>query len=132
MYCKNCGKELSDSAVYCTRCGVNQHLSLSEQDTTSKTVDISEPPPPAPPAPAQTKNPIAATPGSKEKDGPSFLFGLLSFFQPIIGLVLFLVWKDTLPLRARSCGIAALVSVIISFVIGIIGYSTIFLPLIYV
>ena len=33
---------------------------------------------------------------------------------PIVGLVLFLVWKDTKPRNAKAAGIGALVSVILS------------------
>lgn len=44
---------------------------------------------------------------------------------PIVGLILFLVWKDTKPKTAKSAGIGALVSVICSVVfyvlMGIIG-----------
>lgn len=49
-------------------------------------------------------------------DAPSFGYGLLGFLIPLVGLILFLCWKDKTPLRAKSAGIGALVSVIIAVV----------------
>lgn len=46
-------------------------------------------------------------------DNGGFLWGLLGCCIPIVGLVLFLVWKDTKPKTAKAAGIGALVSVII-------------------
>ena len=37
--------------------------------------------------------------------------GLLGCCVPIVGLVLFLVWKDTKPKTAKAAGIGALVAV---------------------
>ncbi len=46
-------------------------------------------------------------------DNGGFLWGLLGCCIPIVGLVLFLVWKDTKPKTAKAAGIGALVSVIL-------------------
>lgn len=42
-------------------------------------------------------------------DNGGFLWGLLGCCIPIVGLVLFLVWKDTKPKTAKAAGIGALV-----------------------
>lgn len=47
-------------------------------------------------------------------------WGILSFLIPIVGLILFLVWKEERPKTAKVCGICALVSFIISIAFGII------------
>ena len=59
-------------------------------------------------------------------DNGGFGWGLLGCCIPIVGLVLFLVWKDTKPKTAKASGIGALVCVIayvvfylFAFVIGI-------------
>ena len=39
--------------------------------------------------------------------------GLLGCCIPIVGLVLFLVWRDTKPKTSKAAGIGALVSVIV-------------------
>lgn len=47
------------------------------------------------------------------EDKGGFLWGLLGCCIPIVGLVLFLVWKDTKPKTAKAAGIGALISVIL-------------------
>lgn len=61
-------------------------------------------------------------------DNGGFWWGALGCCVPIVGLILFLVWKDTKPKTAKAAGRGALISVIISvvwyilmFIIGIIG-----------
>ena len=49
-------------------------------------------------------------------DNGGFGWGLLGCCIPIVGLILFLVWKDTKPKTAKSAGTGALVSVIIGVV----------------
>ena len=52
------------------------------------------------------------------EDNGGFGGGLLGCCIPVVGLVLFLVWKDQKPRTAKAAGIGALVSVII----GILWY----------
>ncbi len=61
-------------------------------------------------------------------DNGGFWWSALGCCVPIVGLILFLVWKDTKPKTAKAAGKGALISVIISvvwyilmFIIGIIG-----------
>ena len=66
----------------------------------------------------------AQTPQTADNGG--FLWGLLGFCIPLVGLILFLAWKDTKPKTSKAAGMGALVSVIcgvlfyvLMFVIGI-------------
>ena len=90
MFCKNCGKEIDDRAAICPNCGV---------PTDEK---------------AFSHNAV------KENDAPSAGFAVLCFFIPILGLILYLVWKDEYPLKAKSCGKGALIGVIVEFVLGFV------------
>lgn len=65
-----------------------------------------------------TGGPIRAQ--SAVADAPSWGYALLGFFVPIVGLILFLLEKDTMPLRAKSAGKGALVSVIVSAVASVL------------
>ena len=49
-----------------------------------------------------------------DSDVPSGGFWALGFFIPLLGLILYLVNKDTSPLKAKSAGKGALVGFIIS------------------
>ena len=55
-------------------------------------------------------------------------WGILGFCIPIVGLVLFLVWKDQKPKTAKAAGIGALVAVILGILwyvlVAIIGAAT--------
>lgn len=44
----------------------------------------------------------------------------LGFFFPLIGLILYLVWKDEKPMRSKKCGKGALIGFIVSFVLGVV------------
>lgn len=84
MYCKSCGKEISNNAAVCPNCGASQGIVV--------------------------------------KDEGGFGWGLLGFLIPIVGLILYLIWKDTKPNTAKSAGkgalIAAIVYVLYALVIG--------------
>lgn len=55
-------------------------------------------------------------------DNGGFGWGLLGCCIPIVGLVLFLVWKDVKPRTAKAAGIGALVAV----GLGVLYYVLIF------
>lgn len=54
-------------------------------------------------------------------DAPSTGFAVLSFFFPLVGLILYLCWKDKTPLKAKSCGKGALIGFIVSVALSIIS-----------
>jgi len=65
-------------------------------------------------------------------DSDAVGWGFLGFFFPIVGFILWLVWKNDYPKRSRASGIGCLVSVVLGvvavlfwyvFVIGLIGAS---------
>ncbi|MDR0285617.1 MAG: hypothetical protein LBI33_12140 [Propionibacteriaceae bacterium] len=56
--------------------------------------------------------PAAYQPTYNPGDAKSGGFAALGFFFPVVGLILFLVWKDQTPLKARSAGKGALAGVI--------------------
>ena len=58
---------------------------------------------------------------SNAVDASSVGFSILGFFLPLIGLIMWLVWKDSMPLRAKSCGKGALIGVIVEVVLGVIS-----------
>ncbi len=56
-------------------------------------------------------------------DNGGFLWGLLGCCVPIVGLVLFLVWKDQKPKTAKAAGIGALVCVIVCLIFYILMFA---------
>ena len=94
MKCNYCDYEVREDCVCCPNCGENP-----------KTKKINK-----------IKNEVK----SKEKTKTTFdaekyipLWGILGFFAPIIGLILFCVWKRTNEKAANAAGIGALSRVIL-------------------
>lgn len=57
---------------------------------------------------------VAQTTTPAVVDNGGFGWGVLGCCIPIVGLILFLIWKDTKPKTAKAAGIGALVSVSIA------------------
>ena len=93
-YCSNCGNELPENAYVCLKCGVKVN---GIKAINNKIVN--------------------------KEDKGGFGWGVLGFFIPIAGLVLYLVWKDEKPKCSKSVGIGALISVIL----GILLYALFFI-----
>jgi len=55
-----------------------------------------------------------------KEDNGGFGWGLLGFCIPVVGLILYLIWKGEKPITAKAAGKGALISVIISVVFYII------------
>lgn len=99
-FCTNCGKELNDNAPVCVNCGTPQ--AQAQGYTPESNQNYTQPTTPAP------------------VDNGGFLWGLLGCCIPVVGLILFLVWKDTKPKSSKAAGIGALVSVILAVVFYIV------------
>ena len=102
MFCRNCGQKIEDDAKFCPICGAKQEeegFSAPDRKESCRSVYDSS------------------------SDGYAFL----CFLFPIIGLLLFLVWKDMYPLRARSCGKGAIAGVITAIVVSILWSLIVFL-----
>lgn len=155
MYCKKCGAKIDDDSLFCPMCGTpvsqpNQPRAGLDSDDP---FDIPEPnasggqtqqgqpdqqnqyrqnPDPNggyyPPPPYYPYPPQPAQPGPLDKKSGGF--AALCFFFPIVGLILFIVWHDSLPLRARSCGKGALAGVITYVCLVVILYVIIFIALV--
>ncbi|MBP3635324.1 MAG: zinc ribbon domain-containing protein [Bacilli bacterium] len=104
MYCSKCGKKLDNKAIFCSECG-NE---VNNQTVVSNTNNV-------------------------KNSGSSFGWGVLGFFIPLAGLILFLVWKTDRPKDSKAAGIGALIGMvalvllyILLFVLAFsIGYSSV-------
>lgn len=112
MYCKNCGQKLEDTAKWCPSCGEKQVVDVVEEPLP----DLYAEPPAAPQPPKVDFNEEIP----EEKGG--FLWGLLGCCIPLVGLILFLVWRDSKPKTAKSAGIGAIVGVVIGIISSILTY----------
>ena len=89
-FCTKCGKEINEDAVICVHCGSSIDPTINNSNDSN----------------------------SKSWWWLGFLTSL--FCTPIIGLILWLVWKDEAPLKAKNVGLGTLWSLVAAFGIGII------------
>lgn len=62
----------------------------------------------------------ANAPTATGQDSDSFGWACLGFCIPVVGLILWLIWKDNYPMKAKKAGVGALASVIVTVVIYVI------------
>ena len=91
-YCTHCGKEIGEEAVVCVSSG------CAVEDRSPRKAD-------------------------SDSIGLGLLGFLISlFFSPFAGLILWLVWKDDSPKKAKNVGIGTLIAVALPF-IALIGWG---------
>ena len=99
--CINCGVQIPDEASFCPECGTANH---KEE-----------------PAAQVYNSQNYRTDYDPETDLPSTGLNILSFFLPLVGLILYLVMMEKTPVRAKACGKFALAGFIIRIVFGVIS-----------
>jgi uncharacterized membrane protein YvbJ len=97
MYCSNCGNKINDNERFCPYCG-------AEQTGSSK-------------SPAHTVS---------SDDTGSIGWGLLGFFIPIVGIILYFVWKNEKPLNAKIALKGAIISYVSAAVLVVVYVICIF------
>ena len=70
---------------------------------------------------AKSQNVSATQSQQTDSEGSTVGWGILGFFIPIVGFILWLIWKDEHPARAKSAGMGCLVSICLG-VVGVILY----------
>ena len=97
MICNTCGENVREDAVCCPNCGFNpkdkkHEVKKSEKDNNS-----------------DNKNTVK----SVSTEGLFVVWGILGFFIPLAGLILFIIWNKDKKKDAMAAGIGALIRVII-------------------
>ncbi len=93
MFCPNCGNQTSGNADVCLYCG-----SLLKNNTAMNNYNN----------------------GGNDKSNVGL--NLISFFVPLIGLILYITLKKDTPIKAKSCGKSALFGFISGIVISIVSF----------
>ena len=101
VFCSGCGRELPPDENFCRVCGKQRTI------------------------PAQGAQPVFQQQQINlqmgyRQDAPSGGMTALGFFIPIVGLILYLVWKDQTPLKAKSAGKGALIGAIVWTALSVI------------
>lgn len=108
MYCRYCGRELSQNARFCPSCG----KPVQEQQPNAEHA-----------APYGNSQGIPCAP---KKDVPNAGWAVAGFFLPLLGFILYLVWQTQYPNRSKMCGLGALIGVITQVVLYLLGFFILF------
>ena len=112
-YCPSCGAELDKRAIFCMMCGKKQTQQIQQTPYITQPQQqyqsIYQPNCYPPSAPIQADN--VNSPG----------LNVLSFFFPLIGFILYLVFINDRPIKAKGCGKWALISFLVNLFIVIIS-----------
>ena len=122
MYCVKCGKLLEEKDKYCTNCG-QMVLTLNDNNTKieNEKVYYNENP-----NNIKYNNEYNTINKKEKKDSANIFLIIVSFFIPLIGLILFLAYDKEKPKFAKSNGIAALVGLIIGIILSFVGIGAFF------
>ena len=69
----------------------------------------------------EEKKVVEAT--TTEKEGSKFGWGVLGFFFPLVGLILFLVWLKDKKKAAKAAGIGALIGFILNVIVTVLAFT---------
>ncbi len=98
MNCKKCGAKLVDDAAFCTKCGTPVAAKTSTHEHAESTAST---------ATAFTPSSLGAyfpINTDVEDDQHGWGWAIFSLLLPIVGIVLYFVWRDKYPKKASICG----------------------------
>lgn len=127
MYCRNCGQELNENDRVCPACGtpVVKNESVNEEQNTASEKATAQGAPHtgqrtyeynADKTASQSTYNYSGADYQPSSDTGSAGWGILGCCLPLIGLILFLVWKEDKPRSAKSAGIGAIIGVVLCVV----------------
>lgn len=113
MYCRECGNQLNEKAEICTNCGVRplnghnycQACGVETRKEQEFCIQCGA-------------KLIKSAPSGSSNDNPSMLANIAACCFPIVGIILYFVWRDEKPRSAKLVCTWA----IVGFAIGMIFY----------
>lgn len=154
MICQRCGQQVDDSMLTCPNCGaptrqpVNQYPQQQYQQPQRQQQVPSQQMPQQQQygqqvqqqyqAPQPQQQPYGQQPYGQPypqqqqmqqqnpNDSGSIGWGILGFFIPIVGLILFIVWFNSKPNNAKVSGIGALIGFILGILFNVISMMALY------
>lgn len=109
MFCQYCGKQINEDSRFCQYCGRELNNSGGERSQTEGFRNSQ----------GSWEQPRYQQP---VRDFNSIGFNVLSFFFPVIGLILFCIWHGTYPKRAHGIGLWSLIGAGVCIVVTILVF----------
>lgn len=130
MHCNVCGREFEGGTNFCPFCAAplneefqqnyqNQNQQWGAQPNGAPNYG-NQPPYGAPPQQTYAGGQYYGQQPINPNDKPSAGLNFVAFFVPLVGLILYILWKDETPVKAKAIGKWALIGVVVSVVFSII------------
>lgn len=135
MFCPNCGAQLEENVKFCAFCGQSVTWDQGDQSQSSASqsyeyeepaVDHNEGYVPNDQFTSQSSyndysnDQYSGGTGVNPYDQPSIGFAILGFFIPLVGLILFFVYRNSRPQRAASCIKGAAIGFVCNFIFSLV------------
>ncbi len=114
MKCKYCNSDLRKTSVFCPNCGAKVEDSSDVKEETK----VEEEP--------KNEKVTQETVQSVQNEESVIGWGILGFFIPLVGLILFIIWNKERPKASKASGIGALIRVAITIIFYIFIFISIF------
>lgn len=119
MFCTNCGKEIKDTENFCPNCGTTVKKVDGTNDSATGYQPIQG-------QGATNYQNTGYTQPTNPEDAPNTGFMILSFFVPIVGIVLYCIWNKEFPQKAKSCLKGFIGSIVFYFVLFCCVFTALF------
>ena len=119
--CEYCNSQIADDAKFCTNCGAALPVEAPMQQPV-----FDQAPQPVYEQPAQQPQPYQQPYSQPQAqpvvdDSGSIGWGILGFIIPIVGIVLFFVWRQTKPKSAKIALYGAVISIVLAAILRFTG-----------
>ena len=123
--CMYCGSQIPDGLKFCTNCGAA--LPVEAQAVQPVDAGYQQPVYQQQPYDQQSQQPYNqgqpayGNPAPAANDSGSIGWGILGFIIPIVGIILYFVWRNTKPNSAKAAGLGAAISVVLAAIMRLTG-----------
>ncbi len=95
--CHGCNKHIDDSAIFCPNCGARQDGTVFGNGTFSG-------------------GEFYQAPYREER---TFLYSVLGFFIPIVGFILWIIWRESRPKASSAALKGAIIGAVVNLVVSV-------------
>ena len=100
--CSVCNSFVDDKDSFCRNCGSNYFIYDNQNNY---------------PQYPNNQNNYSQYTNNQSNLGHPVIWGVLGYFVPLAGIILFFVWKNTNPEQAKGAGIGALINIGLSIIV---------------
>lgn len=123
MKCKNCNGTLRATSLFCPNCGAKVEKEEVKEEKINTEEKIKDE--------KKEEAPKTTTNNAPSNEESTIGWGILGFFIPLVGIILFFVWLNDKPKASKSAGLGALIRIVFTILIIIFIFVYFFINVSY-